>query len=152
MAHIDAAAGSDFPVMRSAGAPPYYVSVRPLPVGDKRRGAEAQAVAILFVRDPASPNAAAIRMLREVFGLTEAEALVAQALQMGITLTEYAATRGLSLNTAYTHLRRLREKTGCSRMRTDPQAQRSAGAVAATLDRDRFGLVRSRSSRRFHCA
>jgi DNA-binding CsgD family transcriptional regulator/PAS domain-containing protein len=111
-----AAAGSDFPVMRSGGAPPYYVSVRPLPAGDKRRGAEAQGVAIVFVRDPASRNAAATRMLREVFGLTEAEASLAQALQTGIALTEYAATRGLSLNTAYTHLRRLREKTGCSRM------------------------------------
>ena len=102
--------------MRSAGAPPYYLSVRPLPADDKRRATDAQAVAILFVRDPASPNAATIRMLREVFGLTEAEAAIAQALQTGTTLTEYAATRGLSLNTAYTHLRRLREKTGCSRM------------------------------------
>ncbi len=127
---VEVAAGSDFPVMRSAGAPPYYVSVRPLPAGDKRRGAEAQAIAILFVRDPASPNAAAIRMLREVFGLTEAEASVAQALQMGITLTEYAATRGLSLNTAYTHLRRLREKTGCSRM---PELIRKLNEVQVPL-------------------
>ncbi len=31
-------------------------------------------------------------------------------------LSDYARTGGLSLNTVYTHLRRLREKTGCSRM------------------------------------
>jgi DNA-binding CsgD family transcriptional regulator len=127
---VDAATGSDFPVMRSAGAPPYYLSVRPLPAGDKRRATDAQAVAILFVRDPASPNAATIRMLREVFGLTEAEASVAQALQTGITLTEYAATRGLSLNTAYTHLRHLREKTGCSRM---PELIRKLNEVQVPL-------------------
>ena len=113
---VDAGAASDFPVMRSSGAPPYYVSVRPLPAGDKSRGPEANAVAILFVRDPASRNAAAIRMLREVFGLTEAEASLAQALQAGTTLSDYSAARGLSLNTAYTHLRRVREKTGCSRL------------------------------------
>ena len=54
--------------------------------------------------------------MRELFGLTEAEAALAQALQSGVTLTEYARQRALSLNTVYTHLRRLREKTGRNRM------------------------------------
>jgi DNA-binding CsgD family transcriptional regulator len=38
------------------------------------------------------------------------------ALQQGISVTDYARERALSLNTAYTHLRRIKEKTGCKRM------------------------------------
>jgi DNA-binding CsgD family transcriptional regulator len=72
-------------------------------------------IAIVFVRDPDTRHAAASGALRDILGLTEAEAALARALQLGMTPTDYAATRGLSLNTVYTHLRRLREKTGCSR-------------------------------------
>ena len=42
--------------------------------------------------------------------------LLAQALQAGISLPDYARTRRLSLNTVYTHLRRVREKTNCARL------------------------------------
>jgi len=63
-----------------------------------------------------SRNAATIRMLRDIFGLTDAEASLAQALQAGTPLGEYADTRAVSLNTVYTHLRRIKEKTGCNRM------------------------------------
>jgi DNA-binding CsgD family transcriptional regulator len=76
----------------------------------------AAADVIVFIRDPLSRNAAAIRILREVFGLTEAEAGVAQALQTGIPIGDYARSRAVSLNTVYTHLRRIKEKTGCNRM------------------------------------
>jgi DNA-binding CsgD family transcriptional regulator len=105
----------DFTAARSADAPPYLVSVRPL-VESPRHGSEHQAVAVVFVRDPSARHAAAIGTLREAFGLTEAEASLAQALQAGISLASYAQARALSLNTVYTHLRRLREKTGCNRM------------------------------------
>jgi hypothetical protein len=36
--------------------------------------------------------------------------------QSGATVNDYARTRRLSLNTVYTHLRRLREKTGSNRL------------------------------------
>ena len=68
------------------------------------------------MRDPLAQELVATATLREFFGLTDAEAALAQALQSGVTLTEYARQRALSLNTIYTHLRRLREKTGCNRM------------------------------------
>ncbi len=54
--------------------------------------------------------------MRDVFGLTESEAHLAQALQSGVPIGNYARDRALSLNTVYTHLRRLKEKTGCHRM------------------------------------
>jgi DNA-binding CsgD family transcriptional regulator/PAS domain-containing protein len=105
---------ADFPVPRTGGAPPYLLSVRPL--AETERGAKASAIAIVFIRDPSSRNPAALRMLREVFGLTEAEASLAQALQDGVALGAYARRHAVSLNTIYTHLRRIKEKTGCRRM------------------------------------
>jgi DNA-binding CsgD family transcriptional regulator len=106
---------ADFVGTRTVGGKPYLVSVRPLLA---RRGPwePSQAVAIVFARDPLARGAAPIGPLRELFGFTEAEAALAQALQSGVMLTDYASKRALSLNTVYTHLRRLREKTGCSRM------------------------------------
>jgi DNA-binding CsgD family transcriptional regulator len=67
----------------------------------------------VFIRDPLERGSAASPMLREVFGLTEAETSVALALQSGVPLEAYARTNNVSLNTVYTHLRRVREKTGC---------------------------------------
>ena len=107
---------ADFIAARSSRGQPYLVSVRPLMAGPASARASPHAVAIVVVRDPLARNPAATDTLRELFGLTEAEAVLAQALQSGMTLSAYARRRALSLNTVYTHLRRLREKTGCSRM------------------------------------
>jgi DNA-binding CsgD family transcriptional regulator/PAS domain-containing protein len=103
---------TDFPVRRGADAPPYLVSVRPL-ARSSRESQTARAEAILFIRDPLKRGRAAGQMLREIFGLTEAETSVTLALQSGIPLEQYARSNKVSLNTVYTHLRRVREKTGC---------------------------------------
>jgi DNA-binding CsgD family transcriptional regulator len=109
------APGGDFPVPRAASAIPYVLSLRLLTRGrEKSRSGEAEA--IVLVRDPLSRNAAAARMLRNVFGLTQAEANLAQALQAGVSLDTYAQTQAISLNTVYTHLRRIKEKTDCHRL------------------------------------
>jgi DNA-binding CsgD family transcriptional regulator len=105
----------DFPVSRPSGAPAYLVSVRPL-LDNGRACATEKAVAIAFIRDPLDRNVAAAAIMRDVFGLTPSEADLAQALQSGIALGDYARARALSLNTVYTHLRRIREKTGCHRI------------------------------------
>jgi DNA-binding CsgD family transcriptional regulator len=55
-------------------------------------------------------------MLRDRFGLSEAEAALARALQAGVTPGNYAQVRAVSLNTVYTHLRRIKEKTACHRI------------------------------------
>lgn len=109
-------ASADFVVARPSGSPPYAVSVRPIPGKRGDSQADARAVAMVFFHDPLSRSGAAIQVLREVFGLTEAEAHLAQALQAGIALAEYARTHAVSRNTVYTHLRRIKEKTGCHRM------------------------------------
>ena len=104
---------TDFPVRRGGDAPPYLVSVRPLARPSRESQGSARAEAILFIRDPLKRGSAAGQMLREIFGLTEAEASVALALHSGVALEQYGRTNKVSLNTVYTHLRRVREKTGC---------------------------------------
>jgi DNA-binding CsgD family transcriptional regulator/PAS domain-containing protein len=111
----DRAPTTDFIVARAAGAPPYLTSVRTLP-GQRGRPHQRRAVAMVFVRDPAVRGSVDASALRDLFGLTDAEAALALALQTGVTPTAYARARRLSLNTVYTHLRRLREKTGSSRL------------------------------------
>jgi DNA-binding CsgD family transcriptional regulator len=104
--------GVDFHVPRPSGAAPYLVSVRPL----LDKAAAKGAVAVVFVRDPVSANAAPLRALREIFGMTKAEAHLAQAIQAGTPVSRYAQMHGTSINTVYTHLRRIKEKTGCGHM------------------------------------
>jgi DNA-binding CsgD family transcriptional regulator len=109
------APAADFVAARSARGRAYLVSMRPLLEGAATRQAS-HAVAIVFVHDPLARGVATVGTLRELFGLTDAEAALAQTLQSGMTLSDYARRRALSINTVYTHLRRVREKTGCSRM------------------------------------
>lgn len=106
---------AEFPVPRSSGAPPYLVAVRPL-LDKAGRTDDGPAAAIVFVHDPLGRNAAAMRLLREVFGFTESEASLAQSLQQGVAISDYARARAVSVNTVYTHLRGIKEKTGCKRM------------------------------------
>jgi DNA-binding CsgD family transcriptional regulator len=101
---------TDFAVAREDGRSPYTVSVRPL----LRAGEETHpdATAMLLVHDPLQPNLATARILQDLYGLTNAEARLVQALGTGMTAVAYAKMRGISVTTVYTHLRRTREKTG----------------------------------------
>jgi DNA-binding CsgD family transcriptional regulator len=102
---------TDFAVPREDGLPPYTISVRPLRA---RREAmqNPDAVAMLLVHDPLQHHLSAGRMLQELYGLTNAEAHLVQALSSGMTAVAYAHGRRVSITTVYTHLRRTREKTG----------------------------------------
>jgi PAS domain S-box-containing protein len=101
---------TDFAVPREHGQPPYTVSVRPL--AHSKDAGHPDAAAMLLVHDPLQQGAAAARMLRELYGLTNAEAQLVQALSAGMTAVAYAESRSVSITTVYTHLRRTREKTG----------------------------------------
>jgi DNA-binding CsgD family transcriptional regulator len=106
-----AALPTDFAVPRDEGLPPYTVSVRPL-MRLRDRDDYPDATAMLLVHDPLEGNLAVGRMLQELYGLTNAEAQLVQALSTGMTAVSYARSRGVSITTVYTHLRRTREKTG----------------------------------------
>ncbi len=108
------APGPDFILPRPSGAPPYLVSVRPL-IGAPD-SFQTDARFILFVRDPMAADAAGLRILQTAFGLTNAEADLARALQAGTSPATYARQRAVSPNTVYTHLRRIKEKTHTRRI------------------------------------
>ena len=105
------AAPRDFHISRP-GPSHYLVSVRPL----GRTHHQAEAVAIVFIRDPMERYGATAPLLREMFGFTDAESNLAQAVHAGISLADYARANAVTLNTVYTHLRRIKDKTGSRRM------------------------------------
>lgn len=104
----------DFQVPRLSGAPAFVVSIRPLHGASASR--PKRRLAALFVRDLATRGADDAGVLRDLFGFTAAEAGLALALQGGISPNDYARANGVSINTVYTHLRRIKEKTGCQRL------------------------------------
>ncbi|MGC1561345.1 MAG: helix-turn-helix transcriptional regulator [Bradyrhizobium sp.] len=110
-----AGAPADFHAERPSASPSYFVSVRPL-AAERGGRSDAAAEAIVFVRDPLVENIPAVRVLRAAFGLTQAEADLARALQSGGSMSEYAQSRLVSITTIYAHLRSIKQKTGCSRM------------------------------------
>lgn len=117
------AQATDFPVMRAGGAPAYVVSMRPL-ARAKSRTAHSDADVMVLVRDPLSPNEPKTEILQELFKLTNAEAHLARALCNGVTTRAYAIERRVTLNTVYSHLKQIREKTGC---RSVPELIRKFG-------------------------
>ena len=104
-------ARADFRVQRRRNAIAYLVSIRPL----CERGGIAQA-SVIFVHDPVASGSCGARLLRDVFAFTDAEASLASALQTGVSPTDYARAHRVSINTVYTHLRHVKEKTGCQRL------------------------------------
>ncbi len=113
-AHIGTAGTRlDFGAKRTSGADPLVVAVRQLP--EARHGLSTGATVAVFIRNPdAAPGCVGI--LRAFFGLTAAEAELAEALRTGISVSAYGSLRGISQNTVYTHLRRIKDKTGTSRL------------------------------------
>ncbi|MFZ5721085.1 MAG: helix-turn-helix transcriptional regulator [Pseudomonadota bacterium] len=103
------AAPTSFMVPRPSGAAAYVASLRPL-FRREWEGGDA-AVAVLFLRDPERAVTAPPPP-----GLTPAEAALASALRAGVSPVDHARERGVSVNTVYTHLRRLKEKTGARRI------------------------------------
>ena len=108
----------DLPVARPDDLPPYILALRPVAAGVAARQAVTESVAVMvFIHDPVVRRRGTIaHAARQLYGLTEAEAHFAEALQNGATPQAYAHEKGVSLNTVYTHLRRLKAKTGHHRI------------------------------------
>ncbi|OFJ46562.1 hypothetical protein BA896_021230 [Janthinobacterium lividum] len=94
------------------GAPGLCLTVAPFqpqqsPVGQRP-------CALVLARNPQAPAIAA-PALQQLFELTQAESLVAQALAQGAAIEHIAAGGGVSINTVKTHLHHIYEKTGTAR-------------------------------------
>ncbi|CAM5278497.1 helix-turn-helix transcriptional regulator [Eoetvoesiella caeni] len=90
----------------------------------------AQPAAMIFIRDPEISASATNQTLRELFGLTRAEAVIATAIGEGQSPERIAAALGVGLGTVHTHLKKALAKTGTSRQ----------GALAALVARSVAGI------------
>lgn len=73
------------------------------------------AVAVLYVTDFSGGHLRRGGVLRELYGLTEAESHLVELLCQGSSLEEAAATRGVTMNTARSQLKQVFAKTHTSR-------------------------------------
>ncbi|AWN36741.1 helix-turn-helix transcriptional regulator [Methylobacterium radiodurans] len=100
-------------VPRPGGAPPLVVHAAPLPgaAGDLFQ----QARAVLLIVDPAEAHPPGEALLREIYGLTTAEARLARMLADGRDLGDAADALGVAVSTARTQLKAVFAKTGTRR-------------------------------------
>jgi DNA-binding CsgD family transcriptional regulator len=71
--------------------------------------------ALMIIVDTDEPHKPNLQTLQSVFDLTNAEAKLAQALSMGVDLTNYASECSISKETARHHLKNILLKTGTKR-------------------------------------
>jgi DNA-binding CsgD family transcriptional regulator len=120
--------GRSIPVRGEDGLPAHVAHLVPL----KRSAQEifARSYALLMFTPVAAQNAPSTGLLRSLFDLTATEARIAQGLAKGETLEDIAEAGGVSILTVRTQMKRVREKTGCSR-----QAELVSLLANVTLDR-----------------
>ncbi len=99
-------------VVRWCDGQPLILTLQPLP---KDLAGAFGAVALLFVSDLGCQKKDHSTLLRVVYGLTAAEAELAQAVGDGVVLKQYAESRQISYESARTYLRRIFDKTGVKR-------------------------------------
>jgi len=101
-------------VSRRSGARPYPVMIGPLRPhsGDPTA---ADALVVLYVADLEQGALRRREVLRELYGLTEAETQLVELLCQGSTLDEAADARGVTMNTARSQLKQVFAKTHTSR-------------------------------------
>jgi len=102
-------------VVRPSGKPPFVLQFAPLaPANDFSR--EAHGVrAIAFITDPEAQARLDVTLLQQLYGITPAEARLAERLCAGDTLAAAAARCAIGEATAKTHLARLFERTNTRR-------------------------------------
>lgn len=104
-----------FAARRPSGGRPYIVAVRALPAADAFADALLGARAMVFIRDPQSYSTLDEVLLKESYGLSQAETDLAVALDLGRTLADIAADRGVSITTVRTQLYALMAKLDVNR-------------------------------------
>ncbi len=95
------------------------LSVLVAPIGAAAEGAawlpEPRPAAIVFVADPEQRHRSSASHLREIYGLTAAEAAVARLIAKGQGAKNAAEALGVAASTLRWHLQRVFEKTGTAR-------------------------------------
>jgi DNA-binding CsgD family transcriptional regulator len=103
------------PVARPSGRAPYRVDVLPLPTASGFHRNEAGATVLVLIHDPAHRRQLRQYELSFLYGLTPAEAALAEAVVAGETLREYAERKGRSIGTVRYQMKQVLAKTECHR-------------------------------------
>lgn len=98
-------------ILRRADMPPYLVTVVPIPQSRERRFDRDRGSVVVWIRDPARTGRPANTLLRDAFGLTEAESEVAHAIAGGLTARRIAQNRGVSITTVRSQVQSILQKT-----------------------------------------
>jgi DNA-binding CsgD family transcriptional regulator/PAS domain-containing protein len=107
----ESGAGVALPGIRDHGV----AHVMPLGATEARMRLASDAAALIFIKARSSRTAAPLDALSALYGLTRAEANLLGEIAAGKTPEETAATLGIAVSTARTHLTRLFQKTGTAR-------------------------------------
>jgi DNA-binding CsgD family transcriptional regulator/PAS domain-containing protein len=107
-------AGGAMVISRAEGRAPLQMLVAPLPA-DSGFSTGRRGTVVVFVTAPEQVEAPGASQLKQLLGLTPAEARLASALVAGKTLQEFAEEAGIRYTTARTHLQRVFGKAGVSR-------------------------------------
>jgi len=99
--------------LTGSGGRELHLLVSPLPDGFSPLGDEAPAV--IFCSDPQAPTALMSGRLESLYGMTPAEARLTEALVVGHSLSEYADTRNVTINTVRSQLKAAAAKAGAKR-------------------------------------
>ncbi|MEE3332220.1 MAG: helix-turn-helix transcriptional regulator [Myxococcota bacterium] len=108
------AGGGFMALPRPSGRRSYPVLVTPV-LGRTQGGTVADAAAVIFVSDPEFRDVTLTAVLTTVYGLTPAEAELAQLLAEGLSLEDAANRRHVTLNTARSQLKQVFAKTSTRR-------------------------------------
>lgn len=101
-------------IERPSGKRAYAVQIFALPA-DMRAVYGGRASIVVLVHDTAAVPQKASDLWQQLFGLTPAQAIMADHLNAGLTLDQAAELMGIARSTAASHLRALFQKTECSR-------------------------------------
>jgi DNA-binding CsgD family transcriptional regulator/PAS domain-containing protein len=91
------------------------LQVAVVPAPERYRPAESGSTALVFVSDPESRPRPRAALMRQLYGLTPAEARLADLLLEGLEVREIAERVGTTLETARFHLKRVLAKTRTGR-------------------------------------
>ncbi|MFT5482017.1 MAG: DNA-binding CsgD family transcriptional regulator [Halieaceae bacterium] len=98
-------------VDRPSGKPDYEILVKPIAIDPAVEYSQTPHL-ILFISDPLKKNEVDAKILTSLYGLSRAEALLAQHLAAGASLDQSANALGIARNTARAQLRSIFSKTG----------------------------------------
>jgi DNA-binding CsgD family transcriptional regulator len=92
----------------------YFIRLSPLPVAPDLRSARGVAEVMMFLIDPDARVELNPLLLNRLYGLTPAEAKLAELIASGVSVKQAAEESALSENTVKTHWKRVFRKVGVS--------------------------------------